>query len=160
MSGLPETPGTDVAGAVRDVVRGLPVGAVVTYGDVAAAVGISPRQAGRLIGQLSSQIPWWRVVYADGSAATCHGGSAVRLLRDEGVVLHRSRVDLARHRDASQPLRKNAFTERRSRVRGPAMSSKSGRAHTRHIVTAGRRGSFHPVMGAFVLYSSRGSSRS
>lgn len=95
---------TDVGAAVREVVRAVPAGAVVTYGDVAAAVGIGPRQAGRLVGRLSAEIPWWRVVRADGSVATCHDGTAAELLAAEGVAVRGVRVDLARHRDARRPL--------------------------------------------------------
>lgn len=95
---------TDAEAAVRAVVRAVPEGAVATYGDVAAAVGIGPRQAGRLVGRLSEEIPWWRIVYADGSPATCHEGSAVELLVAEGIAFKGSRVDLPRHRDSTRPL--------------------------------------------------------
>lgn len=95
---------SDVAAQLGEVVRAVPPGAVVTYGDVAAAVGIGPRQAGRLVGQLSEDLPWWRVVHADGSTATCHGGIAGELLVAEGVGFRGARVDLVRHRDASRPL--------------------------------------------------------
>ncbi|AXH96706.1 MGMT family protein [Ornithinimicrobium avium] len=95
---------SEVEARVREAVRAVPPGAVVTYGDVAAAVGIGPRQAGRLVGRLSEDIPWWRVVHADGSTATCHGGTAGELLVAEGVSFHGARVDLGRHRDAGAPL--------------------------------------------------------
>lgn len=87
-------PRSDVCAAVRSV----PPGMVATYGDIALAAGIGPRQAGRLVGELSEEIPWWRVVYADGTPATCHGGTAPDLLRAEGVRFRRQRVDLAVHR--------------------------------------------------------------
>ena len=39
---------------------------------------------------------WWRVVHADGSPATCHGGTAVEHLLADGVPLTgRGRVDMS-----------------------------------------------------------------
>ncbi len=74
--------------AIREAVRALGPGTVVSYGDIAATAGNGPRQAGRLVGKLSEEIPWWRVVHADGTPATCHNGTAGALLRAEGVIFH------------------------------------------------------------------------
>jgi alkylated DNA nucleotide flippase Atl1 len=41
-------------------------------------------------------VPWWRVVRADGSLAK--GARQAARLREEGVVVRRNRVDLARLR--------------------------------------------------------------
>ncbi|NUV51275.1 cysteine methyltransferase, partial [Streptomyces sp. CAI-78] len=45
-------------------------------------------------------LPWWRVVHADGTPATCHEGRAPALLAEEGTPMRGGRVDLgrARHR--------------------------------------------------------------
>ncbi len=56
--------------AVLDFVKSIPKGKVVSYGQVAAAVG-SPRaarQVGAVLGQLYSlsSVPWWRVVNSQG----------------------------------------------------------------------------------------------
>jgi alkylated DNA nucleotide flippase Atl1 len=41
-------------------------------------------------------VPWWRVVRADGSLAK--GASQAALLRDEGVLVRNNRVDLQQRR--------------------------------------------------------------
>lgn len=78
---------------VRAVVAAIPAGQVMAYGDIGAIVGVGPRQAGRLVAALDDDVPWWRVVYADGTPATCHGGTAPGLLRREGVRFRGTRVD-------------------------------------------------------------------
>ncbi|WP_209323609.1 MGMT family protein [Brevibacterium renqingii] len=88
--------------AVRDAVRSVPAGAVATYGDIGKMVGIGPRQAGRLVGMNADRAPWWRVVYADGSPATCHSGTAPSLLQAEGVGFDGTRVDMRAHRFANR----------------------------------------------------------
>ena len=87
--------GTD---RVREAVAAIPAGRVATYGDVGDRVGTTARQVGRIMSELDDDVPWWRVVHADGSPATCHGGQAVELLRDEGTPMRRTRVDLERAR--------------------------------------------------------------
>jgi alkylated DNA nucleotide flippase Atl1 len=79
---------------VRDAVSAIPRGSVATYGDIGARVGIGPRQVGRLMGVLGDGVPWWRVVRADGTAATCHDGTASERLRAEGVGMRGSKIDL------------------------------------------------------------------
>ncbi|MGP5319183.1 MGMT family protein [Arthrobacter rhombi] len=83
--------------AIREAVRALGPGEVASYGDIAATAGIGPRQAGRLVGKLSEEIPWWRVIYADGSPATCHNGIAGDLLRVEGVIFRGRNVAMIRN---------------------------------------------------------------
>lgn len=39
----------------------VPPGQVVSYGDLAALVGIGPRQVGAVMSQWGSGVPWWRV---------------------------------------------------------------------------------------------------
>ena len=82
--------------AVLTLVEQVPAGRVTTYGALARAVGTGgPRQVGRVMALHGDAVPWWRVVHADGSPATCHGGTAVERLREEGVPLTgRGRVDL------------------------------------------------------------------
>lgn len=85
---------------VREAVAAIPPGRVLSYGDIAARLGVGPRQVGRAMTLLDDAVPWWRVVHADGTPATCHGGTAPALLRAEGTPLIRTRVDMphARHR--------------------------------------------------------------
>lgn len=91
----------DVVAEVRSVVAAIPVGRVAAYGEIGRAVGIGPRQAGRAVSLLDGDVPWWRVVYADGTPATCHGGQARALLEADGVPFRDGRVDMARVQAAS-----------------------------------------------------------
>ena len=79
---------------VRAVVAAISPGCVMTYGEIGRAVGIGPRQAGRAVSLLEDDASWWRVVYADGTPATCHEGQARVLLEAENVPFHDGRVDM------------------------------------------------------------------
>ena len=83
--------------AVLSAVEQVPAGRVTTYGAVARAVGTGgPRQVGRVMALHGDAVPWWRVVHADGSPATCHGGTAVEHLLADGVPLTGlGRVDMS-----------------------------------------------------------------
>ena len=71
-------------------VRAIPEGFVRTYGDIDPG---APRLVGYVLATLGDDdIPWHRVVRADGSAAK--GGEQLRRLREEGVPIRRGRVDL------------------------------------------------------------------
>jgi alkylated DNA nucleotide flippase Atl1 len=93
----------NVVAEVRATVAAIPSGSVAAYGEVGRALGISPRQAGRAVSLLDDDVPWWRVVYADGTPATCHEGGARALLESEGVAFCEGRVDMALIRDACLP---------------------------------------------------------
>lgn len=86
-----------MAAAARDQilerVRRIPPGYVRTYGDVSPG---APRLAGTVLRTTTEDVPWWRVVRADGSLAK--GARQAALLREEGVVVRRNRVDIARLR--------------------------------------------------------------
>ena len=74
--------------AVLSLVERIPEGRVTTYGALAEAVGTGgPRQVGSVMSTYGGPVPWWRVVHADGRPATCHGGTAVERLREDGVPL-------------------------------------------------------------------------
>jgi alkylated DNA nucleotide flippase Atl1 len=81
--------------AVLELVDEVPAGRVTTYGDLARAVGTGgPRQVARVMPLHGYAVAWWRVVHADGRPATCHGGTAVDRLREDGVPLtSRGRVE-------------------------------------------------------------------
>lgn len=88
----------NVADEIRGIIAAVPAGQVISYGEIAALVGIGPRHAGRLVGELADEVPWWRVVYADGSPATCHGGRALLQLAAENTPLRGNKVDMQRLR--------------------------------------------------------------
>lgn len=84
---------------VYAVVRTVPAGAVVTYGDVATALG--SRSVARHVGfamaalPAGSDVPWWRVVAAGGRLATASSSVAraqARLLTRDGLAVRKGRV--------------------------------------------------------------------
>ena len=81
-------------GAVHRVVRGVPAGEVVTYGEIALEVG-HPGQAravGRVLGAGEPGLAWWRVVAADGRLVPGHEREQRRRLQAEGVTTDERRV--------------------------------------------------------------------
>jgi alkylated DNA nucleotide flippase Atl1 len=90
---------SDFARRVLDVVDRIPVGSVMTYGDVADYVGVrAPRAVGAVMARYGGEVPWHRVVYGDGRLPPGHEAEAARLLRAEGVPVRDDRVDLRRGR--------------------------------------------------------------
>jgi methylated-DNA-protein-cysteine methyltransferase related protein len=94
--------------AVLAAVRLIPPGRVLTYGDVAEYVGTrAARNVGRILagsGEQDEDLPWHRVVRADGSCAEHIRAEQMQRLRGEGVPFVRGRVDLSRARwDGSRP---------------------------------------------------------
>lgn len=91
---------------VYAVLRQVPRGKVITYGDVARLVGAprAARQVGRALHRNPSPIviPCHRVVFRDGSVSSCFafGGGEVqsRLLREEGVEFIDGKVDMQKCR--------------------------------------------------------------
>jgi methylated-DNA-protein-cysteine methyltransferase related protein len=76
--------------AVLARVRAIPEGFVRTYGDVSPG---APRFAGAvLFATNDDDVPWWRVVRADGSLAK--GARQAAYLREEGVPMRRGRVQM------------------------------------------------------------------
>jgi alkylated DNA nucleotide flippase Atl1 len=75
---------------VLDRVREIPAGFVRTYGDVSPG---SPRFAGAVLFECDDpDLPWWRVVRADGSLAK--GDRQRALLIAEGVPFRGARVEM------------------------------------------------------------------
>jgi methylated-DNA-protein-cysteine methyltransferase-like protein len=75
---------------VLERVRAIPEGCVSTYGDVSPG---APRFAGAVLFECDEpDLPWWRVVRADGSLAK--GGRQKRRLIAEGVPFRGERVDM------------------------------------------------------------------
>jgi len=87
---------------VYELVAQIPPGRVVSYGQIAAMLG-SPRgarQVGWAMRNCPEELPWQRVVLADGSIAG--GGHAVirrAMLEAEGISFRPDgRVDMEQHR--------------------------------------------------------------
>jgi alkylated DNA nucleotide flippase Atl1 len=70
-------------------IRQVPEGFVRAYGDVSPG---APRFAGAVLAQTDEDVPWWRIVHADGSLAK---GERQRALLDaEGVPFRGEKVDM------------------------------------------------------------------
>jgi len=100
-----QQPGDDFVSRVLEVVASIPEGRVMTYGDVAAALGSrAARAVGTVMAHYGSEVAWWRVVRASGHPAIHHESRALEYYRAEDTPLKWSngafRVDLAaaRHR--------------------------------------------------------------
>ena len=78
---------------ILERIRAIPEGFVRTYGDIDPA---APRMVGRVLATTRADVPWHRVVRADGSVAK--GERQLARLRREGVPLRGQRVDLAQAR--------------------------------------------------------------
>jgi methylated-DNA-protein-cysteine methyltransferase related protein len=70
-------------------VRSVPDGRVTTYGDLAPG---APRFAGAVLSATDEDVPWQRIVRADGSLPK--GERQRRLLLAEGVPFRGERVDM------------------------------------------------------------------
>jgi len=75
------------AETIIDRIRRIPEGFVATYGDLSPG---APRFAGRVLSEVPPDVPWWRVVHADG---TWVGGDRQRaLLMEDDVPIRGKRV--------------------------------------------------------------------
>ncbi|MGI9064037.1 MAG: MGMT family protein [Pseudonocardiaceae bacterium] len=85
---------------VRAVVAGIPSGSVLAYGDVAARAGLPGRArlVGRILAEDGVDLPWHRVVHADGTPAPHKVAEQLALLRAEGVLADGTRIPMRRYR--------------------------------------------------------------
>ena len=84
----PPLGGSRLAGIVERI-RDIPVGHVQTYGDIDAK---APRLVGRILATTHLELPWHRVVRADGSLPK--GERQRARLEAEGVPFRGQRVDM------------------------------------------------------------------
>jgi alkylated DNA nucleotide flippase Atl1 len=84
----PDPAVNDYAARVLDVVETIPVGKVMSYGDIAEYLGEGgPRQVGRVMTLWGGGVAWWRVVHANGSLLAGHERVALSRYREEGTPL-------------------------------------------------------------------------
>jgi methylated-DNA-protein-cysteine methyltransferase-like protein len=108
--------------AIYRLVRGVPRGQVVTYGQVAVWLGRprSARAVGGAMGRCPDDVPWHRVVNAQGGISgrrQVSGMLTQRMrLEQEGIRLRRGRVPLARYR--WEPTRRPRHAVTTSKGRG------------------------------------------
>jgi alkylated DNA nucleotide flippase Atl1 len=73
---------------VREIVLAIPSGEVRSYGEVAALAGLrSARLVGRILAEDGHDLPWHRVLRADGTCAPHIAAEQAARLRAEGVLL-------------------------------------------------------------------------
>lgn len=88
LGGRPWRDGEELVELVLRVVESIPRGRVMTYGDVAAAVGSrAARAVGQVMARYGSDVPWWRVVRAGGHPPRCHGDRALEHYETEGTPI-------------------------------------------------------------------------
>lgn len=84
---------------VRGFVAAIPAGRVTTYGDLAAAAGLS---SARIVGWImrtdSADLPWHRVVPASGRPAEHIARRQLERLRTEGILATDGRIALREYR--------------------------------------------------------------
>jgi methylated-DNA-protein-cysteine methyltransferase related protein len=103
---------------VHALVRRVPAGRVVTYGQVATLVGAphAARAVGQAMRACPSGVPWHRVVNGRGTISPRGDGSGALsqrlLLEGEGIRFARGRIDLQRYR---WPTRARSGSTRRFR---------------------------------------------
>jgi len=79
---------------ILDRIRAVPPGRVAAYSDITPG---APRHAGQVLSQSHEpDLPWHRIVHADGSLAK--GDRQKELLIAEGVRFNGDRVDMERFR--------------------------------------------------------------
>jgi methylated-DNA-protein-cysteine methyltransferase related protein len=93
--GYPDPPSepTPFQQAVIDVVRAIPAGVILTYGEVGAEAGYpgSAQAVGNLLRRVPG-LPWWRVVPATGRLYRTHAAIQRPLLEAEGIRFDDRRI--------------------------------------------------------------------
>lgn len=82
---------------IRAVVAAIPAGTTSTYGAVAAEAGLPGRArlVGRVLSEDGHDLPWHRVLRADGTCAPHVAQEQAARLRAEGILLEGGRLPKA-----------------------------------------------------------------
>ena len=85
---------TELAQRIMAVVAGTAPGELVTYGEVAAEAGApgAARAVGRVLAEHGGDVPWWRVVTANGRLVPGREADHARRLEAEGHRCRQGRV--------------------------------------------------------------------
>jgi methylated-DNA-protein-cysteine methyltransferase related protein len=99
---------------VRGIVSAIPAGSVLAYGDVAARAGLPGRArlVGRILAEDGADLPWHRVLRADGTPTAHLAAEQLARLRAEGVLAEDGRIPMRRYR-AGPLLRSRSQQQRR-----------------------------------------------
>ena len=84
---------------IREIVSAIPAGSVLAYGEVAARAGLPGRArlVGRILAEDGADLPWHRVLCADGRPAPNLAAEQLARLRAEGVLAEGGRVPMRRY---------------------------------------------------------------
>jgi methylated-DNA-protein-cysteine methyltransferase related protein len=89
---------------IREIIASIPRGSVATYGDIAELAGApSARLVGRVLSEDGHDLPWQRVLRANGTTAPHLTREQLARLRAEGVLADGEKVDLRRYRWVDAP---------------------------------------------------------
>jgi methylated-DNA-protein-cysteine methyltransferase-like protein len=84
---------------VREIIESVAAGTVATYGDIAALAGApSPRMVGAILAEDGHDLPWHRILRANGTPAPHLVHDQLERLRAEGVLADGQRIDLRKYR--------------------------------------------------------------
>lgn len=94
----------EVAERILACIEAIPVGRVMSYGDVAEYAGArTPRLVGHVLRHDGGSVPWHRVLHADGTFADHLRDEQRQRLIAEGVRVTDGRVDLRVYRWDGKP---------------------------------------------------------
>jgi methylated-DNA-protein-cysteine methyltransferase related protein len=89
----------DLHERIRAAVAAVPAGTVATYGDIAALSGApTPRLVGRVLGEDGHDLPWHRIIRANGTPAPHLRREQLALLRAEGILAEGDKIRLHTYR--------------------------------------------------------------
>ena len=106
-------PSPDFVNSVLEIVKSIPPGRVMTYGDIADEIGAhadlaeatgsyGARLVGQVMARFGSGVAWWRVIRATGQPPPFHESQAWAFYMGEGTPLNGTResyrIDLKRAR--------------------------------------------------------------
>jgi methylated-DNA-protein-cysteine methyltransferase-like protein len=84
------------ADAVHALAALVPPGRVLSYGDVAELLGRGgPRQVGAAMSSAPADLPWWRILRADGTLPQALAARAAARWDGEGTPRRGARLDMA-----------------------------------------------------------------
>ena len=101
------------------IVRKIPRGSVLSYGDIGRIVGTGPRQVAAAMRACPAGLPWHRVVGAGGEIKLpAEAGFEQRFrLQSEGVTFRGSRVEMKQHEVRLTAAKSQAKSKSKTRTR-------------------------------------------
>ncbi len=94
---------TEFTESVLDIIKSIPYGKVMTYGQIAAVAGNprGARQVSRILHSMSSShgLPWHRVINSQGGISLTGEGGFVQetLLSQEGITVINKKINLKKY---------------------------------------------------------------